>query len=321
MLQQANLMTRRGHAVTVASPAPAPAWFPLAATYRQTRSLDPAELPAADVTVATFWTTIEPALALSHGEVVHYCQGLEGTYTHNQDQHAAIWSAYQHRIPAMAVAPHLARRLRTQFGRPARVVPQPLEPYWRPRWRLGPRRRRPRILVMSPFEIDWKGVPTALRAVRALRERGMACELMRLSQWPLGDDERALQEPDVYHEHLLPHQVPALMASCDLLFAPSWEQEGFGLPVLEAMACGLPVVASDVPCFADFAADAARLVPFDQPEAFAAAAEEVLGNPRLWHRMRRAGRRVARHYRASRAAAAAEEALQWVASGAWRSEL
>ena len=141
---------------------------------------------------------------------------------------------------------------------------------------------------------------------------------MRLSQWPLSDAERALLEPDEFHEHLPPSQVPELVAGCDLLLAASWEQEGFGLPVLEAMASGVPVVASDVSSFRDFAAPAARLVPFDQPQAFAAAAREILESPALWRRMRRAGRKVARGYRESHSARVAEEVLEWVASGDWR---
>ena len=220
----------------------------------------------------------------------------------------------------MVVAPHLRRFLEQHFGRPARVVPQPLEPFWHPRSRRRPR-PRPRILVASPFEIDWKGVATSLEAVRCLRAAGFDCRLVRLSQWPLSEAERAVLRPDEFHEHLPPHRVPEIVAGCDLLLAASWEQEGFGLPVLEAMASGVPVVASDVPCFRDFAADAARLVPFDQPPAFAAAAREILSDPALWRRMRRVGRAVARRFRESRSARIAEQVLGWVASGDWRSEL
>ncbi len=87
------------------------------------------------------------------------------------------------------------------------------------------------------------------------------------------------------------------------------------------MASGVPVVASDIACFQDFAAPAARLVPFDQPSAFAAAARQILTDPPLWRRMRRAGRVVARRYREARSARVAERVLRWVASGDWRDEL
>lgn len=327
ILQQANLLSRRGHKVVVVSKGVRPSWFPLSTEFRQVPVFDAAHVPAADVTVASYWTTLEPAVALvadhRRGEVMHYCQGFEGIYTHNSDDHAAIRRAYQQPVPAMVVSPHLGELLDREFGRSARWIPQPLEPFWhpeRPAWWPRWRPNKPaRVLVTSPFEIDWKGVRTALEAVGVLRARGLEFQLVRLSQWPLSDAERAMVEPDEFHCHLVPEEAAAVVRSCDLLLAASWEQEGFGLGVLEAGVSGVPAVASDISAFRGFACGNAVLVPFDSSTAFADAAQEVLDQPRRWRSLRRGGLRLARQFNERASAEAAEAALRWAASGAWRS--
>ena len=80
--------------------------------------------------------------------------------------------------------------------------------------------------------------------------------------------------------------------------------EGFGLPVLEAMACGTPVVCSDAASLPEVVGGAAWLVnPDDQAEAVAAM-REVLTNPAAAERLRTAGLERARQFTWQAAAAA-----------------
>lgn len=58
--------------------------------------------------------------------------------------------------------------------------------------------------------------------------------------------------------------------------------EGFGQPLLEAMACGCPVAAADVAAIPEICGGAARLFDPDQPEAIAEAVEDVLQESELW---------------------------------------
>ena len=67
ILRQANLLADRGHRVTVVSRGSSPDWFQLRAEFRQISTFTRDNMPPADVTVATYWTTIIPALEAAHG--------------------------------------------------------------------------------------------------------------------------------------------------------------------------------------------------------------------------------------------------------------
>ena len=316
-LHHANLLHRNGHRVRVISRGARPDWYAIEADFLTVPEFAPDIVPTADVNVATYWTTIGPAAALASGVSVHYCQGFEASYTHNQHEHHQILEAYALPLPAFALSPHLAELVTSRFGRPARRVPPALEEIWKPDGRRDPN-RRPRVLVLHPLEIDWKGVATALAAISRMREDGLEVEVVRISQWPLTDAERALIKPDEFHCHVGPSEVARIMAGCDLLLAPSWEQEGFGLPVLEAMACGVPVVASRIAAFEGFASGAARLVDAHDASAFADAARSVLSDGEGWREMRRAGLDVAEGFSIARVLPKVEAALRWAADEEWR---
>lgn len=74
--------------------------------------------------------------------------------------------------------------------------------------------------------------------------------------------------------------LPYFYSGAKLFIMPSL-YEGFGLPPLEAMACGTPVVASDIPVFREILGDAALLVDPFAPEKIAAAIHRILTDSAL----------------------------------------
>ncbi|MSR05444.1 MAG: glycosyltransferase [Gemmatimonadetes bacterium] len=72
--------------------------------------------------------------------------------------------------------------------------------------------------------------------------------------------------------------------------------EGFGLPPLEAMASGTPVIASNISSLPEVCGDAARLVSPDDTEGLSTAIGDILTNPALARRLTEAGRERARNF-------------------------
>jgi glycosyltransferase involved in cell wall biosynthesis len=99
----------------------------------------------------------------------------------------------------------------------------------------------------------------------------------------------ALTEREVKFLGYLPEEdIPYLYAGASLFVFPSL-YEGFGFPVLEAMACGAPVVASNVSSIPEIAGDAAVLVDPRRPSDFAEAIWRIRSNPTLREDLVRGG--------------------------------
>ncbi len=104
--------------------------------------------------------------------------------------------------------------------------------------------------------------------------------------------------------------LPALYRGARAFVLPS-RYEGFGLTCVEAMACGIPVVAADRAALPETCGDAAMLVdPEDTRSLIAAVLSAASGDPGPREARRAAGRRRAAHFSWERTAAATDALLQ-----------
>ncbi len=189
---------------------------------------------------------------------------------------------------------------------------------FRERWHLG----RGKVLCAFVGRLDYeKGVSILLSAASHLAARGEPVELVIA-----GDGrQRYLVENFIAHGEGGRHcrflgfvqDVRGVLSAADLLVMPSrWE--GFGLAAAEAMACSLPVIASDVPGLRDLVDDGRTglLVEPRDAIALANAIERLAGDAKLRSRMGRAGKaKVTRQFPID-AAVAAHEALYQAVAGA-----
>jgi glycosyltransferase involved in cell wall biosynthesis len=138
------------------------------------------------------------------------------------------------------------------------------------------RRDRPYILSVGALQ-PRKNLLTLIRAYRQLK---LPVELVIAGQrgWMWEEIEREAGNGVVLLGYVPDAELPALYRGAAVVAMPSL-YEGFGLPLLEAMACGAPVVASNASCFPEVVGDAATLVdPHDVP-AWAAALQRVIESP------------------------------------------
>ncbi|MCL5884786.1 MAG: glycosyltransferase family 4 protein [Deltaproteobacteria bacterium] len=91
-------------------------------------------------------------------------------------------------------------------------------------------------------------------------------------------------------------EILRLLSRAKAFVFPSFA-EGFGLPPLEAMAAGVPVVCSDIPVFREVYGEAVLYVDPNRPESIAAALRALLVDPSLSADLRAGGKKQASKYR------------------------
>jgi len=130
-----------------------------------------------------------------------------------------------------------------------------------------------------------KNLPSLLYAYQSLSERlpGWSLVIAGRLGWMYDAVMRLVKQlalsEQVYFTGYMPEvDLPALYNLADLVVYPS-VYEGFGLPVLEAMACGVPVITTNVSSMPEIVADAGVLIsPGDDP-ALAEAMKTLLTDP------------------------------------------
>lgn len=309
ILLQAEALARRGHRVKVVSPGPRPEWFELSqAHFERSAFGDSAELARAQVRVATFWTTVGPALVNATGPAFHLCQGYEGDFTFYAASRPEIERAYRAPTVKLTVSETLARRLEEKGFGPATNVGQAFEPDG---FFPEPARRPsdpPTVLLVGPFEADVKGIAIAFAGLAVWRRRGGRFRLRRVSPLPAGEAEKGWGLADEYHHLLPPERMPFAYRASDLFIGPSRPAEGFGLPALEALACGLPCLLSDTPGHREIAGEAAWYFADGDPDAIAKSLPLLLSDAGR-DRARRLGPAAAARFDTARVAEQLESAF------------
>ena len=163
-------------------------------------------------------------------------------------------------------------------------------------------RARPTLLFVGRLERR-KGLEPLVRAFTRLKSDRPELRLLVVGEGP--ERERCqsllparLRADVVFLGRVSQHDLPGCYAAADLYVSPALGGESFGIVLLEAMASGRALVASDIPGYRSVVQDGAqgRLVAPGDPVALAAAIGALLDNPALRSAMASEGRRTVTAY-------------------------
>lgn len=176
--------------------------------------------------------------------------------------------------------------------------------------------RPPYLLYISRIEHPGKNHIRLIEAFSRMKARERLPHQLVLagSDWTRAEEVHRAAKEAPARENILftgfvrSEDLPLFYAGADLFVFPSL-YEGFGMPILEAMASGVPVLCSNLSSLPEVAGDAALLFDPYNEEDMAGAMTRVLGDPGMRARLRAAGLSRSRRYTWSSTAAGTLEAL------------
>lgn len=235
------------------------------------------DVPDADIVIATWWETAEWVAQFpdSKGTKVYFIQHYEALFEGQPAERVrATWRLPMHHI---VVADWLAAISRQQPGdRMMTVIPNSVDT----ELFFAPPRCKQKIPTIGMMYSDawWKGSDIALQAFAlATRQipnlRLVSFGLTKISpDFPLPSTTKYLFQP-------AQSTIKDIYAQCDAWLFSS-RVEGFGLPILEAMACRTPVIGTPAGAAPDLLhSGAGILVEPEDPTSIAAAIEQICSMP------------------------------------------
>lgn len=208
-----------------------------------------------------------------------------------------IHKMYAEKEVKWAVSPYLMDVLK-QYGCPTKLVRNSFDEAL---YNVKEKRKGDplRLLCVGDYELSRKNLPFLFDAIAASSGN---FHFTRVSPNPITEKEKASGLVDEFHTRIPEDQLARIYRESDILVSTSTD-EGFGLPVIEAMACGALCLLSDIGAYRDFAKiadDAPKeyALFFDpsEPEELASLLNEVSADYEKFDTIRRNGLKLTSFY-------------------------
>jgi len=271
----------------VVSPKPYPSWLEYSVPHVQV-PYEQANFSEADIIVTTFFSQANLFFQWPHKAFLHLCQGYEADYVDDlgiPEIRREIKAFYRLRYPKMTVTKCLKERLEKNICSPVLFVGQVFDigKY------LGIRKcdrakKKDAILIVGNYRYPFKGIRESLEIAAAIKRVFPFLRVIRIAT----EDTRA-EENGMWDEFWIrvpPKDMFSFLYRARLLIHMA-HKEGFGLPVLEAMAAGVPVIARDIPVFREMCGKEYPLFRSEK-DAFLFATK-ILKDKELYEKIRESG--------------------------------
>jgi len=262
-----------------------------------------------DIIVAG-WVDQLPELCTPQIPVLYWEQGHNGIFgdippTEVDRVRNHLKECYSQRVFLAAVSPVVARLLHVRYGRKAVVIPNGVDTDL---FHPDNPPKTPTVLLVGDPRYEFKGFRVALSALQKVWNLGYRFSVNWVCQARI--HVRGIEFPLKYYVNPPQSQLPMFYRQATLLLFASW-YEGFGMPPLEAMASGLPVVATSCGGITTYAASEmnALLAQPGDVSSLAAAVIRLFEDPLTRNRLSRMGRQTALHFQWSHTIQRLEQAL------------
>lgn len=301
IFQQANYWVTRGNKVTIVAYGARPTWFPINCGYIQVPSSAALAtcIPYCDLVIATYYTHIEECVRAGIAPVLYFEQGDRHLFEYEKlshDHKAFIQSGYLLAHHILTVSHQAAKYIKSIFGRDAMVVHNGIDTsIYEQKRSSHETQKKNYILMMGNDRYSFKGIKDVIGAYAVIKKEIPDMELYYISPEPPTIDVSAVSKVFVAPEE---SQIVKLYQEARAFLLGS-HYEAFGLPVLEAMACGCPVITTDCIGIRDYVYHGENAI-IVRPEASQQLAESFLGlqqNYELRRRIVKGGLKTARKFR------------------------
>lgn len=262
-------------------------WFTLDRRVRlkRTPDLSARYIPTANIVIGTAPETIPwvASYPTEKGIKVHFAQDYEVWYLPED----FVRGTFDHREMRLITIGGWQKKLYESFGRKVEaVIPDGVDlDRFNPGDRTYSDNSRPTRVLMNYHEAPYKGIADGQTAIKLVRQAGHKIDLVMFGMHPL-PAELGVE----YHQAIAEADLPTLYRSCDIFLWPT-HREGFGLPPMEALACGTPVVATATGAVADYLKESIDgfIIPIKQPKQLAAKLLRLVIEPAKRAQMGKAG--------------------------------